>query len=463
MKDKEKFIFSLDYQLDLLKFILTDRNGYTALDLVDPGYFSVLDHAIICDALKKFRKKHKKIPGPTILKEELLALFKTRDYVNTLSNSEKEDILSLAGILYNPVRDGDIMLEKAAKWASYVELKHTLESADLLDFSSHDLLSNKILKAINLRNVSKHHSGTYLLADIKDRQFNRQDLNPVFPTPIRQINDLTNAGGYVRGSIIVILDKPKKAKTTTLTNIARGYIKMKLKVFFADIENGEDELSLRFEQQMAALSKKAILSGEHDKSVQRILGKYRRLGGEIYIKRFPAGSTTNDIQLEMDRVYQENGFKAEILIVDYAALLNSLSKKEDDVGRISDVFLNLANLGLKNDLIHIWTPHHVKREAEKREATKYAENDIAKCIDIMRHVQAVYGLNRTDIELNEGILRMELVVQRDGKPFGRAVFHSDMDIQKIREFSKAEVDNYSQKYSNHLEKLNAELKGDIDD
>lgn len=462
MKSKEKFIFSLDYQLDLLKYILTDRNGYLAIDLVDPGYFTLLDHAIICDAIKKFRKKYRKIPGSTILKEELLALFKTREYANTLSTEEKETILGLVGTLYTPVRDGEVMLEKAAKWASYVELKGTIESADLLDFSSHDQLSNKILKAINIRNVSKRQSGTYLLGDIKDRQFKRQDDSPVHPTPIKQINELTNAGGYVKGSIIVILDKPKKAKTTTLTNIARGYLKMKMKVFFADIENGEDELSLRFEQQMSSLDKKEVLSGDMDKKVQKVLRKYLRLGGEVYIKRFPAGSTAHDIQVEMDRVYQETGFRSQVLMVDYAALMNSISRKEDDVSRISDVYLDLANLALKNDLVHIWTPHHVKREAEKREATKYSENDIAKCIDIIRHVQAIFGLNRTDVELEEGILRMELVAQRDGKPYGRAIFHADMDIQKLREFTRDEVADYTNRYSSQVEKLNSELKGDID-
>lgn len=462
MQDKEKFIFSLDYELDLLKFIAVDRDGYLALDLIDPGYFSLLEHGIIADAFVKYRKKKRKVPGPTILKEELLDLFKTRDYANVLSNEEKENILKLSSTLYTPIRDGDVILEKTAKWASYIELKNTIESADLLDFSSHDQLSSKIQKALNLNKVKKTQSGTWLLGDIKDRQLARQDASPVFPTPIRQINQLTNAGGYIKGSTIVILDKPKKAKTTTLTNIARGYLKMKCNVFFADFENGEDELSLRFEQQVSAENKLDVLSGEVDKKVQRILRKYKRLGGEVYIHRFPAGATTNDIQVEFDRIYQETGRRFQILMIDYAALMGSLSRKEDDVARISDVYLDVANFALKNNIYHTWTPHHVKREAEKREATKYAENDIAKCIDIVRHVQAIFGLNRTDVELDEGIVRMELVAQRDGKPFGRALFHADMDIQKMTEFKANEVNRYEAQYQSHVEALNSELKGDID-
>jgi hypothetical protein len=463
MPDKEKFIFSLDYQLDLLKFIVTDRDGHKALDLIDQGYFALLEHGIIADALVRYRKRTRKVPGATILKEELIDLFKTRDYANVLSTAEKESILILCNSLYTPIRDGDVILEKTAKWASYVELKNLFESADLLDFTSHDQLSSKIQKALNLKQVKKTQAGTWLLEDIKDRQLNRQDSSPVFPTPIRQINQLTNAGGYIKGSIIVILDKPKKAKTTTLTNIARGYLKMKCNVFFADFENGEDELSLRFEQQVSSETKKDVLSGEVDKKVQRILRKYKRLGGEVYIHRFPSGSTANDIQVEFDRIYQETGRRFQILMCDYAALMGSLSRRDDDVARISDVYLDLANLALKNDLYHIWTPHHVKREAEKREATKYSENDIAKCIDIVRHVQAIYGLNRTDIELDEGIVRMELVAQRDGKPFGRALFHADMDIQKMNEFKANEINHYEAQYQDHVAQLNTELRGDLTD
>ena len=229
---------------------------------------------------------------------------------------------------------------------------------------------------------------------------------------------------------------------------------MRKNVFIADLENGEDELSLRFEQAIALEDKRAILSGECDQKVQRILRKYKRLGGDIFIKRYPAMSTIYDFQEDIDRLYRDLGMRFQILIVDYVGNMNSTTKKQDDFGRISDAYLDISNFALTNKIEHVWTPHHVTRDAKKREGTKYTENDIAKCIDIIRHVQAVYGLNRNEYELEEGIMRMELVVQRDGQPWGRALFHSDQKIQRVDEYSGKEIKEYEGIMRDHVAALN---------
>ena len=459
-KTAEKFIFTLDYELDLLRFIVTDTNGIKALKLVDPLYFVSLHHGIIADCLKKYHKKKRRIPGATILKEELLDLFKTREYISALTREDKEGLMSLIPTLYKPVRDGDEILERCARWASYTELKGEVEGVNLLDFGHYSEFSNKVMKAINIGVTKEKKTGTYLLKDITERQFNRQDSNPIQPTPFAQINNLTNAGGYVRGSTIVILDKAKASKTMTLANIARGYLRMGWPVFFADLENGEDELSLRIEQAMTGYDKREVLSGDHDARIQKIMRRYYRLGGDIYIKRFPALSNIWDFQGEIDRLYREEGRRFKIMVVDYAALMASTTKKDGDFERISDVYLDLSNFALTNDIIHTWTANHIVRAAEKRTPTKYHETDIAKCIDIIRHVQAIFGLNRNDWELENDIMRMELVVQRDGRPFGRALFHSEPDIQRLKEFSSREIREYEAQAGESLQELNSEYKGD---
>ena len=447
MKEIEgKFIFTLEFELDLLKYTVTDKAGRLALKLYKPEYFNSIHYAVIADCLKKYFKRHHKIPGATILKEELIALFKTRDYANALTTEDKTTILSTAVSMYKPIRDGDEILDRAAKWAAYVELKGEIEGVDLLAFDKYNEFSSKIMKAINLGVVERESKGTFLIRDIIDRQFNRLDTNPIVPTPFKQINAITNAGGYVRGSVLVILDRPKKAKTVALANVAVGYIKMRKKVFIADMENGEDEYMLRIEEGVSGHDKREILSGDYDNAVQRTLRKYGRLGVDIFVKRYPAGATTNDFQVDMDRLHREEGIEFDILVVDYAAIMNSLSGKEDDFGRISDVYLDLANLALKNNLEHVWTANHVVREAKRRSKTRYTENDIAKCIDIVRHAQAIFGLNRNDYELDNGIMRMELVVQRDGQPYGRALFHFEPQIQRLKEFKHHEIKEYLEEH-----------------
>jgi hypothetical protein len=468
-----KFEFGVEFQWDLLRFTVQDKNGYRAVKNFTDGYFTLLEHSIIAHALKNYYKKEKRIPGSTILKEEIRYLLNSREFARVATKDDEEEVLRLVNKLYSdPVRDGDKILEKAVQFQSYVELKFIVENVDLKNFQEYDNFSRKIQKAIVDEDYIKENAGIMMMNGIKERQFKRQDDSPIVPTPFRQVNSLTNAGGFSKGSVLVLLDRPKKFKTGMLINIARSYLKQKKTVLYIDTENGEDELAIRLEQSIVKKNKKEILSGEYDDKVQRALKKYKRLGAEMVIKRVPAlHANCNDIQSFIDEQYREYGIQFEILIVDYAAKLASISGKDDDFGRISDTYIDIANLADRNNIEHVWTAHHVVRSAEKRMATKYEGTDIAKCIDIVRHAQAIFGLNRTEEEEQAGYQRLEIVEQRDGKPYGKAVFVVDHDKQRADELSKKDRREYDNIFSttgeaedaDYTESIKAHVKigGDI--
>ena len=118
---------------------------------------------------------------------------------------------------------------------------------------------------------------------------------------------------------------------------------------------------------------------------------------------------------------------------------------------------NMGNLAMKHGIEHIWTANHVTREGAKtREKTKYRGEDIALCIDIVRHAQAIFGLNRSQDEEEAGYLRMEIVSQRDGVPSGRAVFRSNDKTQRIEELSAQERKEYDEDFYPLLMEQNKE-------
>lgn len=475
MPDNIKFEFGTDFQWDLLRFTVQDKNGYKAVDKFNDGYFTLIEHAVIAKVIKEYYSNNKRIPGSTILKEEIRYILNSREYARVVTKDDEAEIIKMIKPLYGEVvKDGDKILEKATQFKSYVELRYIVENVDLKNFQTYDKFSKQIQRAITDENVVKANSGTALVKDIKERQFNRQDNNPIVPTPFRQINNLTNAGGYTKGSIIVILDRPKKFKTGMLINIARSYLRMKKNVLYVDLENGESEIATRLEQSIMKKTKSEILSGEFDDRVQKQLRKYKRLNSEVVIKRFPALTTTTDtIQGFMDEYYREYGIRFQILIFDYLGLMGSKSNRTDETERIGDAYLDVANLASNpaNDVEHVYTSHHVTRPAEKRMATRYEGTDIAKCIDIVRHVQAIFGLNRTEEEERAGYQRLEVVEQRDGKSTGKAVFAVNLDTQRAEELSHRDRREYDDIFSNIEEvgddqaALRAEMrsrsKGDI--
>jgi KaiC/GvpD/RAD55 family RecA-like ATPase len=437
-----KYSFDVEFQEEILRFILCNDEGYEALAYVKNAYFDNLNHSVVMAAIERCHKRFSRIPSRPILREELSDMFEEREFFEALNLDDRKAIVTLITSLYSePSKDGDIVKAKIAEFSSFVSLKDTIENHDLFDLGSYEAFASRVLRSIDIKNTDlEKDQGIFFIEGIRERQYNRSVGDFVIPTPFHQLNRLTSAGGYPPGSIIVVLDQPKKSKTTFLVNVARKYLAAKKKVLFLDLENGEHDISIRLEQSVGRVDKKGIIKNIEDKAIQKILRRYKRLGGEIYIKRLPALSTTRDFQVLIDRVYRTRGIKFDIVIVDYIGLMGTLSGKTDDFGRISDAYIDMANFLFKNGFEHCYTAHHVQRQAAKRKSLRYYQDDIAKCIDIVRHAQVIVGLNRTEMEEANGVMRLEIVEQREGVPEGRAFFRIDPVTQRIDELTKKEIE-----------------------
>jgi hypothetical protein len=437
-----KFEFGLEFQDELIRFVLCNDDGYKALEFIKNTYFTTLSRSVLFYAIERHWGTHSRVPTLPFILEHLKDIFSERIFAESLSEEDRKEITELSYTLTNKAaRDGDLLLEAAAKFASYVELKSTIEDVDLSNFSSYPGFSSKVQDAINTGNIDyKEEEGLFLIKGLKDRQVNRQARDIVIPTPFAGMNRLTSAGGYEPGAMIVILDRPKRLKTNALVNISRGYLSTRKKVLVFDLENGQESWTVRLEQSVGRVTKKEIIKGTKDKEVAKIIRRYNRLGGEVHVKRLPGGCTVNHMQAYIDRVYRDHGIRFDVLIVDYIGLMNSKSGRTDDNGRIGDSFMDVANLVAKNKFDHCYTAHHVRRESYKKESTKYTGSDIAKSIDITRHVDAIYGLNRTPEEKENGIVRWEIVEQRDGVPEGRVFFYTDVPTQRMDELTKRQID-----------------------
>lgn len=458
----EKFKFDKDFQWSILKYTLRDKQGYKALLLYKPSYFILIDQQVIAKGLHRYFKRKKQIPrSSAVLNEELNNLFRTKDYAQSILEADRLRIKSKVRRLYKSmVSDGDEILHKCKTFASYIEFKSTLEDIDLTNFDQYEAYSKKIQKAINLGMEIEENKGRFLVAGHQQRFFERYNESEIIPTPFRQINNLTNAGGYTRGSLIVVVDRPKRGKTWTLTNVASAYMRKKgmynkigsptkgqkaaKKIIYFDLENGEVAIETRFDQQLVNQNKQDVLDHKYDAELKKIYRQFRRMQGEIHTRRMPWGSTTDDFQRVLDEIYTEFGIRFEVAIVDYAALMGSVAKDREEFQRISNAYLDLKNWALHNKFDVVWTAHHVKREAYKRRSTRFQPDDLAKCIDIERHVDALYGIQQNEIEEEGNVFRLEIISQRDGYQYGRALFWANQASQRLTEFTREEEAKYNE-------------------
>ena len=453
-KTKTKFSFSPEFQLEILRYIIKDKEGGLILKRIKPNYLVLIEHSIICEGIIKYYKKQNKIPSENVLKEVIKELLEGKQYADLVTKGDIPNINKVISNLYHlPLSDADYIKEKIYQFSTYVEMKNLNDSFDLDNFEQYEEYSRKIEKILQKSKPKKEDEPAYMIRDIVERQFKRQSEPSVIPCPFRQMNALTNAGGYPEHSINVILDKPKAKKTFFMVNLARGYLRMGKSIYYVDTENGKDQILDRFIQSSINKTKKELYSGEYDKLESKHLRKLARFGVELIVERVPAMIT--DCNYIRDKIikFRNQGIDVKVLFVDYAGKLASIARDKEDFDRISNVYIDLQNLAEELNLDIVWTAHHITREGKKHRATRYDENDISGSIAIIRNAQTIFGLNSTAQEEQDDILRAELVVQRDGLPSGRALFKCDVERQRCKEFTRDERENYDKVYSGVLDSM----------
>lgn len=415
----------------------------------------MIEHSIVVEALVKFVKKYQRIPSEVLMVEQVKTLLEGRDYVDLVTKDDTPNIHKLISELYNkPLKDVDIVLENIHKFIAYIELKALNESMDFSDYNSYETYQAKLTKILQSSKPQKKDEPLLMVSGTAMRQLMRKVDPDVVPTPFWQLNRLGNGDGYPKNSLFVLIDRPKRRKTFALINIARGYLAMKKNVLYIDTENGKNQLMDRMIQSTLNKTKREMLTGDYDKMEQRHMRKYKRLGVEFIVERVPATiADCNTIMNLVRKLETEKGIKVHVIMIDYAAKLASIARDRDDVERINNVYIDIDNMGDELGLDAVWTAQHVTREGAKHQETKYEDNDIASAISIIRNAKCVMGLNSTQDEEEHNIMRMEVVVQRDGVPSGRVMFNMDPERQRMKEFSKEARAKYDESIGKQVDNL----------
>lgn len=451
-KNNIKFSFTTEFQLEILRFLIQNKEGGLVVKRVKPSYLVLIEHSLIAEGLVKFYKKNNKVPSKNVLKQVIKELLESKDYVDLVTQEDIPNINKIIDDLYStPLQDSEYIRDRIYQFSTYVEMKNLNESFDLENFGQYEEYSRKFDKILQNSKPKTEDEPLYLIRDLAQRQFKRKIDPDVIPSPYKQLNDLTNAGGFPSGSVLVLLDKPKAKKTFFLVNLAKGYLRMKKSVLYIDTENGKNQIMDRMIQSSINVSKKDLYTGDFDKKEASHIRKLSRFGVELVIERVPAMITDCNYIKELIDKLRSQGININVVIIDYAAKMASIARDKEDFDRISNVYVDIQNLADEENLDCIWTANHITREGAKHRETRYEENDISGAISIVRNAQGIYGLNATPQEEAEGIQRLEVVVQRDGLPFGRAVFKVDVEHQRAIELTKEQRKAYDEVYGSALD------------
>ena len=310
-----------EYQYKLILQLLTDRKfANSIIDIINQNYFKDASLKMIVATIKEAREQHETNIDKQGLEYRLLE--KLPDEYNrrlVISELRRIEEASLNDTIY--------VQESAMKFCKQQELKKSLgeitriiERGNIEDYDE----CEKILRAALEHGDSKDDSMDVL--ENVDSVLLDDFRNPI-PTGIEGLDEIMD-GGLSKGELGVILAPFGVGKTTMITKMANTAMNL-----------GYNVLQIFFEDNPKVIQRKhlACWSGYelndlslHKEELKEIVESKKTKKGKIVLKKFSSDGTTIPVIRTYIRKLIAQGFKPDIVLLDYIDCVEP-SKKFTDI------------------------------------------------------------------------------------------------------------------------------------
>lgn len=313
-----------DYQLRFMAQILTDtRFANSIIDIVDPNYFEEPGLRVIAAEIKEAKAKDDIIPDIESIRFRLLEDVKD-EYQQKYVLKQLEKVKEAN--LHDTLKVQDI----AMKFCKQQELKKSIK---------------EIQKIIDKGNIDDYEECETILRKALEHGDNKDDGMAVFDNiedvliddfrrPIRTgINGLDEYmdGGLSKGELAVILAPFGVGKTTMMTKLANTAMNDGHKVLQIFFEDNPKVIQRKHLSCWTGIELNALALHRDEVRIKynEVMEKAKETNGMIKLKKFPSDGTTIPIIRQYIRKLIAQGFRPDIVLLDYIDCVQP-SKNFDD-------------------------------------------------------------------------------------------------------------------------------------
>lgn len=434
----------------LIGLITSDKFCREICPVLNPRLLEIEYSRVVSGWIKDFYDNFKKAPGKDILK-----LYRAK--CKEISDEDLQDnILSFIEKVCDDFDDiknfnYDFALSEALNYLKSRSLKNLAEDIDSY------LVNGEITKAENLlvkyRNVEKGSGKSISLLHNSESivtSFTQEDdLLFKFPGAYGSV-----VGDVHREDFISYLAPMKRGKTFALIDAGVEGLRNGLKVLHVSLEMSENQMLKRYwtaltgqlnkdkddisysyfekndddkyEIKHKVISRKSVSIEEIQKEQKSLRRMFR--GGDIRILAVPAYNlTVEQLDLELDKLEQNESFVPDEIIVDYADIMKP-SDRSDYRNQLDGIWKRLRGLAQKRKAV-VFTASQSGRASINKDADS---KDIAEDIRKLAHITSMVSLNQTPSEKKAGILRLKQLALREGEQeFREAVCTQCLSIGRI--------------------------------
>jgi replicative DNA helicase len=313
------------YQIKLIAQILSDRKfANSILDIVSPNYFKDPALKTIVAAIKDAKhldEVNLDIPSLEIrLYDEIKSEMVLKQITRQLRKIEESDL-----------NDSLKIQEIAMNFCKYKEVKKTIEEISKIidrgDINDYHECESKLRKA--LEHGDMKDDGMDIFDNIKDVLID--DFRKPIPTGIKGLDEIMD-GGLSKTELGVILAPFGVGKTTMMTKLANTAVNMGYKVlqiFFEDNSKviQRKHLSCWSNYDLNSLS---LHKDEIFEMISKMDADMKAKKGGLKLKKFASDGTTIPVIRQYIRKLTAQGFKPDMVLLDYIDCVEP-SKKFDDI------------------------------------------------------------------------------------------------------------------------------------
>lgn len=309
-----------DFQLRLVaQFLADSKFAESIVDIVDPNYFEDQALKLMVSTIKEAYQEHNVIPDIGSLEFRMLDGVKD-EY------DKRYTLAQLKLIREANLNDSLAVQERAMRFCKQQELKKSIKEIQTIidrgDIDKYDECEEILKKA--LQHGEYKDGGINVLDNIDSVLVD--DFRKPIPTGIKGLDEIMD-GGLSKSELAIILAPFGVGKTSMITKIANTAKNL-----------GYNVLQIFFEDNVKVIQRKhlACWSGYdlndlslHKEELKKLVENKKIEKGQLKLKKFPSDCTTIPIIKQYIRKLIAQGFRPDIILLDYIDCVQP-SRKFDD-------------------------------------------------------------------------------------------------------------------------------------
>ena len=404
---RAKFSYPKEFQAKVLSCLYSSQIFFAQVNqFLYPEYFEDEVLAFFCRKIYMCYREYKTTPTEEILSLEIDKA------------KERQEILPEAFSVYHSTLD--LILKKDFE-PNYVET----QVQDFIKFQVYrDSLSQGIellkdrdfegidgaLKVATSLNFDLRPGQKYF-EEIDARIIRRSKVREEeIPTLVPGLDPLIR-GGIRKKELAVIEGLPGSGKSIAMINIAKGGVICGKKVVYYTLEMSADEISDRFDSSYSGINMNTLLNRATTvgKRISKLGVKY---GDSLIIKEYPTKLCTPDTLEAHINGLMGTGFFPDLIIVDYADLLNPNKTYAQRRFELENIYLDLRSMAMELP-VAIWTASQANRRATEVELI--GMEFVSEAFSKVMIADIVISINQTKTEEAEEEMRLHIVKNRYAK------------------------------------------------